>query len=120
MAREFSRLDRIADLIRRELAFLIQKEIQDPRIGLITILAVTLSKDLAHARVYVSILSPDQVAETLQGLNKAAGFLRGLLAKRLKMRVVPALRFLYDDTPLKAERIAKLIDSALAEKKRIS
>jgi ribosome-binding factor A len=110
MPREFSRLDRIADLIQKELAQIIQRELNDPRVGMLTISQV---KVLAHAKVSVTVFQEAQVTETIATLNRAAGFLRGALAKRVKIRVMPALVFIYDDSFIKADRLTKLIDQAV-------
>lgn len=120
MAREFNRTDRVAHAIHKEIAQIIQREIKDPRIGIITISQVKVSKDLAYAKIYVSVMSEECAKETIQALNKAAGFLRGLLAKSIKMRVMPSLSFVYDDTTLKANRLSRLIDDACALDKRRS
>lgn len=118
MARDFSRTDRIADVIQKELAQIIQQEVKDPRVGMITIAEVKVSKDLAYAKIYVSVMLEEQATETVATLNKAAGFLRGLLAKRIQIRVMPSLLFVYDDTTIKANRLSKLIDDACAQDKR--
>lgn len=118
MARDFSRTDRVADAIQRELAQLILREIKDPRLGMVTLSMVKVSKDLAHAKVYVNVMHEAQVTDSMEVLNRAAPFLRGLLAKKIKIRVIPALTFIYDDTTLKANRISRLIDEAIAKDKR--
>jgi ribosome-binding factor A len=112
MARDFSRTDRIADVIHKELSQIIQQNMKDPRVGMITIASVKVSKDLAHAKVYVSVIFEERAKETVETLNKASGFLRGLLAKKIQVRVMPALNFIYDDTTIKANRLFKLIDDA--------
>ncbi|MBN9288119.1 MAG: ribosome-binding factor A [Gammaproteobacteria bacterium 39-13] len=118
MARDFSRTDRIADVIQKELAQIIQQEMKDPRVGMLTIAEVKVSKDLAYAKIYVSVMLEEHATETVATLNKAAGFLRGLLAKRIQIRVMPSLSFVYDDTTIKANRLSKLIDDACAGDKR--
>lgn len=117
MPSDFSRTDRVADLIRRELAQIIHQEVNDPRIGIITLSTIKLSKDLAHAKIYVNVMMEQTAVETIKTLNKASGFLRGLLAKRLKIRIVPHLFFVYDDTTIKANRISRLIDEACSPKR---
>ena len=117
MARDFNRTDRIADVIQRELSQLIHQEVKDPRVGMVTISAVEVSRDLSHAKVHVSVMSENLAAESIEGLNKAAGFLRALLAKRIKLRIIPFLRFVYDDTTIKANYISRLIDEACATEK---
>lgn len=118
MARDFSRTDRIGDVMMRELSVIIQQELKDPRVGMITIAEVRVSKDLAYAKVFVSVMMEEKSAETLEGLNKAAGFLRAQLAKRMSIRVIPQLRFVYDDTTIKANRISRMIDDAVASDKK--
>lgn len=118
MARDFSRTDRIGDVMQRELSSIIQQELKDPRVSMITIAEVKVSKDLAHAKVFVSVMMEEKAQETLEGLNKAAGFLRAQLARRMSIRVIPQLSFVYDDTTIKANRISKLIDDAVASDKK--
>ncbi|MCS5710551.1 30S ribosome-binding factor RbfA [Candidatus Berkiella aquae] len=118
MARDFSRTDRIADVMQRELSVLIREELKDPRVGMITISEIKVSKDLAYAKVFVSVMMEEKAKETLEGLNKAAGFLRGQLARKMTIRVMPQLSFVYDDTTIKANRISRLIDDAIASDKK--
>lgn len=115
MAGEYSRNQRVAELVRRELALLIQRESPAPgaELGLITLSHVDLSPDLKNARVYFtcleSALTEQAVAELL---NERAGHFRRLLAKALPLRVAPALRFLFDRSIAQADRLSVLIDSA--------
>ena len=96
MAKEFSRTQRIGDQMQRELALLIQREIKDPRLGLVTITAVDVSRDLSHAKIFITIMGQDDDQEAVKGnlriLNDAAGFLRMQLGKSMKLRTVPQLR----------------------------
>ena len=106
------RPDRIAGLMQRKLAQLIQQEIHDPRLPKwMTILDVKISKDLAHARVYFTVLSdePDEVAAVL---NASASFLRTALAKTLTLRRVPKLSFIYDTSVEYGKQLSRLIDKA--------
>lgn len=134
MAEMSSRVQRVADQIQRELASLIQMEVNDPRVGMVSVTAVNVSRDLAHAKVYVTVLNtltddselndstlsePGdldklEIEENINALNKAAGFLRSLLAKRLSTRSVPKLRFYYDGSIERGQQLSSLIDSALA------
>ena len=134
MAEMSSRAQRVADQMRREIATLIQMEVNDPIVGMVSITAVDVSKDLAYANIYVTVLNslsnngqadfdtlsePSdldklEVAENIKALNKAAGFLRSLLAKRLRLRVVPKLKFHYDASVERGQQLSKLIDNALA------
>jgi len=127
------RLQRIADQIQRELAMLIQLEVNDPRIGMVSVTGLDISKDLAHAKVYVTILNSGmsednqqlqgdseakldqlEIEENIQALNKAAGFLRSLLAKRLRLRTTPKLQFHFDNSVSRGQQLSSLIDDAIA------
>ncbi len=113
MGQEFSRALRVGEQIRRELAEQIRK-LKDPRIGMVTITDVEVTKDLSVARVFYSVLGEgDIITQTQKGLDRAAGFLRRELGHAMRLRVVPELRFLYDDTELKGNRIDQLIDEAI-------
>ncbi|RMF19384.1 MAG: 30S ribosome-binding factor RbfA [Gammaproteobacteria bacterium] len=120
MAREYSRLDRVGDQVQRELAQLIQRELKDPRLGMVTVNAVRISKDLMYADVYVTVLNirdmdDEQAAlESLQILEGARGFLRSELGRRIKLRVMPELRFHYDESVGYAQRMNALIAKARA------
>ena len=112
MAKEFSRNTRVAEQMRRELADLLQFEVKDPRIGMVTVTEVEVSGDMAHAKVFYSAAKP---SENLQkGLEKSAGFLRTQVAKRMLLRTVPQLHFVYDDSIDNGMKMAQLIDVALA------
>ena len=114
MAREFSRLSRLADQIQRDLAEIIRLEVKDPRVSLVTVTAVEVSADMTQARVFVTSLA-DQIGpeETVHALQHAAGFLRTRLAHVLKLRQVPELRFVYDESVERGLRVSKLIDEAV-------
>ncbi|MCI0505244.1 MAG: 30S ribosome-binding factor RbfA [Gammaproteobacteria bacterium] len=115
MAREFNRSDRVADQIQRELAALIQFEVKDPRIGMVTITGVEVSREFEYAKVYFTVLGDNAVREaTVKGLTHAAGFLRRELAHRLKLRITPELQFVYDQSIDNAIRISELISTAVA------
>ena len=112
MAKEFSRSDRVAEQIQRELADLLQFEVKDPRVGMVTVTEVEVSGDMAHAKIYYS--AKEGTAELQKGLEKTAGFLRSQLAKRMLVRTVPQLHFIYDASIDRGMRLSKLIDEALA------
>lgn len=113
--REYSRTDRIGDLIQRELAQLIQKELRDERLGMVTVSEVEVTKDLSYAKVYVTIYPVEKIAESIETLKRAAGFLRSLLANRLNLRTVPKLVFHYDDTLDKSDRINQVLNKVLKD-----
>jgi ribosome-binding factor A len=112
MAKEFSRSDRVAEQIQRELADLLQFEVKDPRIGMVTITEVEVSGDMSHAKIYYS--AAEGTKELQLGLEKSSGFLRTQLSKRLLLRTVPQLHFVYDASIDRGMRLSKLIDEALA------
>jgi ribosome-binding factor A len=114
MPREFSRNQRLGNQVLRTLNELLRFETKDPRLKGVTLTAVDLSRDLSVARVYFSTLNPDaDVAPVQQGLEKAAGFLRGKLGQAIKVRHVPELRFEHDDSAAEGQRISDLIEDAL-------
>ena len=115
MPREFSRGHRIADLIQRELSHLIQSEVRDPRLGLVTVNEVKVSRDLAFADVYVTLLDRttgegDEAAIAVR--EGASGFLRTRLSRALSTRTTPKLRFHYDHTLVRGMELTNLIDKA--------
>lgn len=115
MPREFNRGQRIADLIQRELSHLLDKEMRDPRIGIVTVNEVRVSRDMAFADVYVTLLGPeagDARDEAMAVLEGASGFLRSELARVLSTRTTPKLRFHYDETLDRGQRLTELIDKA--------
>jgi len=116
MPKDFSRTQRIADAIQRELSELFRMELRDPRVGLVSITGVEVSRDLAHAKVFVNFvtapLDGDEHKEAMAALNGAAGFLRSQLARRIELRTTPALRFHYDATSEKGQKLSALIDYA--------
>ncbi len=118
MPREFKRSDRVADAIQRSLAQTIQMEIRDPRLGLVNINSVNVTKDLANAKVYVTFVgvdSDDDSEASVEILNNAASYLRNLVAKDLSMRTTPRIRFYYDKTAVHGQTLSNLIDRAVAE-----
>lgn len=118
MPREFARTDRVADAIQRILATAISQEVRDPRVGLVNVNDVTVTRDMAHAKVYVTFVGIDDEAECRAAadvLNHAAGFLRSVVAKELDIRVTPRLQFFYDKTSVRGQALSSLIDRAVAE-----
>ena len=109
-----ARTSRIADQIQREVAELVRTEVRDPRVGMVTLTAVELSRDQSHAKVFVTVLGPQSAAEEAQeGLQRAAGFLRSQLAHRLTIRKVPELHFAFDESVERGVRLSRLIDEAV-------
>ena len=118
MPREFSRVKRVGDLIQKELANLIHTDLKDPRVGMVTINEANVSRDLAYADIYFTVL-PDHENEAVEALlNQAGGFLRFQLARVLKIRRTPKLRFHYDPTTENGSSLGQIIDDAIANDKR--
>ncbi|MGD2081659.1 MAG: 30S ribosome-binding factor RbfA [Chromatiales bacterium] len=113
MPREFDRTERVGAQLQRELASLVREQLKDPRLGAITIQEVRVARDLSHAKVYFTILGSGDTALNAKLLNHSAGFLRHELAGRVKLRSVPALHFVYDESIERGERLASLIDRAV-------
>ena len=109
------RPQKVADLIQRELSEILRRELRDPRVGMVTLTSVDLSPDFSHAKVLYTCLDPAHVEEAGRGLQRAAGFLRSQLARRLKLYATPELRFEYDDSIERGDRLHRLIDSVRAK-----
>ena len=121
MGRVSNRVDKVSDLLKREIALLIQNEVRDPRVGMASVTRVRVSKDLAHATVFVTLLGKSTMEEandSIEALNKAAGFLRSMLAKEINLRTIPKLKFIFDDTLARGQYLTGLIDEALAMDER--
>ena len=113
MPREFSRNQRLGNQVLRTLNEVLRLESKDPRLEHVSLTAVELSKDLSVARVYFSMLHPDaDPAPVLEGLERAGGFLRSRLGREIKIRHVPELRFIHDDSAAEGQRISDLIEHA--------
>lgn len=114
MPKDYSRTRRVGEQLQRETAQLIQQEIKDPRIGLVTISGVKLSRDMSHATIYFTVLDEAHpVEETLKVLEGAAGFLRRELAKRMSLRIMPHLHFKYDESITYGNELSALINKAI-------
>ncbi|RUO80437.1 ribosome-binding factor A [Idiomarina tyrosinivorans] len=114
MNREFNRTDRVAQQLQREIAVIMQREMKDPRVAMVTVSDVEVSRDLSYAKVFVTFLHDDQgqIKDSLKVLNQAAGFIRSLLGKRIKARVVPELKFQHDPSLNEGIRMSRLVDEA--------
>ena len=108
---------RVADQIQRDLAELIARELKDPRVGMVTLNAVEVTPDYAHAKVFFSLLTGDP-QETEDALNHAAGHLRNGLFKRLHIHTVPTLHFIFDRTTERAADMNSLIAKAVASRSK--
>lgn len=110
----FSRKDRVSEQVRRELAELIRTELKDPRIGMISITEVEVTADYAHAKVFFSSMTgSEHLAEVMTGLEKASGFLRRELGKRIRIHTTPQLHFVFDASLERGADLSKLIQEAV-------
>lgn len=108
-----NRLQRIADLIQTTLAEILQTQMEDTRFKMVTITSVAVSPDLSFAKIYVSILEEDKAKIIIEALNRAAKYIRHLLANSIDLRITPELRFYYDDSIARGHHISALIEKAL-------
>jgi ribosome-binding factor A len=109
---------RVAEQVHHELAELIRGEVKDPRIGMVTVTGVDITPDYAYATVHFTVLpdDPTTVAHTQAGLERASGFLRGQLGRRVRIHTTPELRFLHDESTAHGMEMSKLIDEAVRRK----
>ena len=118
MAREFSRADRVAQELQKEIAIILQREVKDPRIGMVTVSDVEISRHLAYAKVFVTFLfdsDESAVERGLEGLNKASGYIRTLVGKAMRLRIVPELRFVYDQSLVEGMRMSNLVTNVIRQ-----
>lgn len=113
MPKEYQRSTRVAEQMQRELAGMIGQVLEDPRAGLLTVTEVRLNKDLSHAKVFVSSIGGSLTSdELIAALQRAAGYMRHGIGQAMKLRIIPELRFIYDDTQELAARLEDLIARA--------
>ena len=132
MPADFSRSRRVGELIQRELATMLTRDVKDPRLAFVSITAVDVTRDLSLAKVFYTVINADidsdnhnknhgskkqseDKEKVREGLNKASGFLRYELGQRIKLRIVPRLEFKYDESVLHGAQLTQLIDSAIAD-----
>ncbi len=122
MAQEFSRTERVRHQLQREIAMILQREIKDPRVSMVTVSDVEVSRDLAYAKVFVTFFQddPEQTKQALKVLNEASGFIRSLLGKRIKASIVPQLKFQHDASLNEGIRMGKLVAEARERDKKSS
>ena len=113
--KDFSRTDRIAEQLRRELSTLIIRRMNDPRLERVSISAVEVSKDLAHAKVFVTAEDIERAQTAVTVLTRARGYLKRHLAEQLVLRTLPSLKFVHDASLERAMQVSRLIDTAIAE-----
>lgn len=115
MPKDHSRPRRVAEQMQRELAELIQLEVKDPRVGMVTLTDVEVTPDYSHAKIFFTLLSQGHpLDETLEGLNRAAGYLRSQLAHRMRLRIMPQLHFFFDSSVERGVQLSQLIEDAIS------
>ena len=116
MPKDFPRARRVADQMQRELSELIRLEVKDPRVGMLTITEIEVTRDMDHAKVFFTTLGgkPEQEA-CLEGLQRASGYLRTQLSHRMQLRQVPKISFVYDYSVERGVQLSQLIETAVAE-----
>lgn len=117
MAKEFGRPQRVSQELQKEIAIILQREIKDPRLGMmVTVSGVDVSRDLAYAKVFVTFLEDkdeDAIKAALHVLSEAAGYIRSLLGKAMRLRIVPELTFFYDNSLIEGMRMSTLVTNAV-------
>lgn len=115
MAKDYSRTERVGQQYQREIALILQREVKDPRVTMVTVSDVEVSRDLAYAKVFVTFFHDDeqQTKQALKVLNDASGFIRSLLGKRVRARIVPELKFVHDGSLNEGIRMSRLVDEAI-------
>jgi ribosome-binding factor A len=112
---EFGRYERVGAEMQRELARLLREDVRDPRLGMVTIQEVRVTRDLAHAKVYFTLMDSDQAKQVTKLLEKAASFLRRRLGEGMKLRSIPQLHFVYDTSIEEGARLSALIEQAVSK-----
>ncbi|MFT7111998.1 MAG: ribosome-binding factor A [Porticoccaceae bacterium] len=118
MPREFTRAERVSDAVQQELAVLIREGVRDPRVGMVSVTDVDVSRDLAYAKIHVTFLgerTQEEIDEAMSALNGASGYLRKLLASSIKLRITPKLTFLFDESGRRGQHLSALIDYAMSK-----
>ncbi|MGR5176693.1 30S ribosome-binding factor RbfA [Vibrio parahaemolyticus] len=120
MSKEFSRTQRVAQQLQKELALILQREVRDSRLGMVTISDVEVSRDLAYAKVFVTFLCVgEQTPESsLAALREHEAHIRMMLGKRIRLRLTPEVRFQYDNTLVEGMRMSNLVSEVVNEDKR--
>mgnify|MGYP000471332440 CR=1 FL=1 len=121
MQRDFSRTDRVAQQVQQEIAMILQRDFKDPRVGWVTVSSVEVTKDLAYVTVFVTLLGQEdqeeKVKETIEILNNAKGFFRSEIGKRMRLRIVPEVKFAYDDSLVTGIEMSRKVDEAINKDK---
>ncbi len=112
----YKRSTRVGDLIKEEVADIIMHKLKDPRLGFITVTDARVSSDLRHAKIYISVLEALKKDETLKILMSSAGFIRGELSKRVKMKFIPEIVFKFDESIEYGAKIDRMLSEIKTSK----
>lgn len=117
MAKSFSRPQRVGNELQKEIAIILQREMKDPRLGgMVTVSEVEISRDLSYAKVFVTFLNdkdPEAVTQGLKVLNDATGYIRSLVGKEMQLRIIPELKFVYDESLVEGMRMSNLVSEVI-------
>ncbi len=116
MARRSGRARKVGDQVQRELSEILARDLRDPRVGMVTLTGVDMSPDCTHAVIHFTCLDASRAEAATEGLARASGFLRTQLAQRIKLYSAPTLRFVYDESVARGDRLSRLIDSVVPRK----
>ena len=120
MAKSFTRPQRVGHELQKEIAIILQREIKDPRLGMVTVSGVELSRDLSYGKVFVTFLNdsdPEVVTQGLKVLNDATGYIRSLVGKAMQLRISPELKFFYDESLVEGMRMSNLVSQVVQKDK---
>lgn len=119
MQSNFSRTDRVAQQVQQEIAMILQRDFKDPRVGWVTVSSVEVTRDLAYVKVFFTLLGQDdnkeKIEETKVVLNNASGFFRNEIGKRMRLRIVPEIKFIYDDSLVTGIEMSKKVSEAISK-----
>ncbi|OCG35073.1 MULTISPECIES: 30S ribosome-binding factor RbfA [unclassified Gilliamella] len=118
MAKTFNRSSRVGHELQKEIAIILQREIKDPRLGMVTVSGVDISRDLSYAKVFVTFLNDDDPQVIEQGLtvlNDAKGYIRTLIGKAMRLRIIPEIKFFYDESLVKGMQMSSLVADVIKQ-----
>ncbi|MCX8597150.1 MULTISPECIES: 30S ribosome-binding factor RbfA [unclassified Gilliamella] len=118
MAKAFNRSSRVGHELQKEIAIILQREIKDPRLGMVTVSGVDISRDLSYAKVFVTFLNDDDPQVIEQGLtvlNDAKGYIRTLIGKAMRLRIIPEIKFFYDESLVKGMQMSTLVSDVIKQ-----
>ena len=118
MAKAFNRSSRVGHELQKEIAIILQREIKDPRLGMVTVSGVDISRDLSYAKVFVTFLNDDDpqvIDQGLNVLNDAKGYIRTLIGKAMRLRIIPEIKFFYDESLVKGMQMSSLVSDVIKQ-----